>query len=453
VLRNKAARSEWNDDLTGRDGYSLPLPKRVPMTFAEGMQPVHAAGVLYALDEEGAAYAIKTTDGSTLWIGKNPGGSVNSPVQVDNKLVCAAVTGRITALNIADGREAWHIETGRAITGSPAVVGRTIHVANHGGYVYAIDASNGNIRWKTRLGGPCVGGLAADESGCYQGAEDKYFYALAAADGSIRAKVQLTGQGFRQVWPVVHDGRVYVQVVGTVCVGSEHIFDDVLQDGTTREEEDHNIRRWLSGDNNGGKWSWASPDMKHLFVLDLQTLAEPFTVPNGPSEGCGVPADPPVIDNQGRVLLWWRTRFPTFTNNQPSFGTRFTLDISAIDPATGARVPIDNKKFTGQGAETDNAFAFSVGGDMLFMRQRFRGTHAMDLVRSDHFFIQVESRNRDSGRWPAPVSYVAEGNPRIRTPSRAAATRTAPSVAPDAIYFAEPYCITCVESARHGDGK
>jgi hypothetical protein len=82
------------------------------------------------------------------------------------------------------------------------------------------------------------------------------------------------------------------------------------------------------------------------------------------------------------------------------------------------------------------------------MRQRFRGTHAMDLVRSQHHFIQVESRRRDGGSWPAPVSYVAEGNLRIRTPSRSDATRTAPAVAADAILFAEPYCLTCVESAR-----
>ena len=448
VLRNKDCEPGWQGDLTGRDGYSYPLPESVSMTFAEGMQPVHAGGVLYALDQEGLAYAIDTSDGLTRWTGKNPGGSVNSPLVAGDFLVCASVSGRVTALRRADGQEAWAVETGRAITGSPALVGETIYVANHGAYVYAIQAASGMVQWRTRLGGPCVGGIAADQRGCYLGAEDKQFYALNAQDGSIRAKVQLTGQGFRQLWPVVYQGKVIVQVVGTVCVGSEHVFDDVLQAGNNPEEEGRNTLRWLAGDNNGGKWAWASADMKHLFVLDRETLAEPFVVPNGPSEGCGTPADPPIIDNQGRLLLWWRTKFPTFTNNRPSFGTRFTLDISAMDLATGRRLPIDNGKFTGQGAETDNAFAFSVGGDTLFMRQRFRGTHGMDLARSDHYFIQVESRRRDGGGWPAPVSYVAEGNVRIRTPSRADATRTAPSVARDKIFFAEPYCITCVESAK-----
>src|SRR5262249_37090831 len=209
----------------------------------------------------------------------------------------------------------------------------------------------------------------ADASGCYVGAQDKYFYAINPGDGSIRSQTQLAGQGFRLLWPVIVDDKVMVQVVGTVCVGSEHVFDDVLQSSADTREENRTIRRWLSGDDSGGAWRWASPDMKHFSVLDKQTLKEAYVVPNGPSEGCGIPADPPVVDNQGRVLLWFRTKFPTFTRREASFGTRFTLDVSAVDPTSGDRVPIDNGRFTGQGAETDNAFAFSVGGDVLFLRQ------------------------------------------------------------------------------------
>jgi outer membrane protein assembly factor BamB len=448
-LRNKESRAGWTDDLTGRDGYSYPMPKEVPMTFADGMQPVRAGGVLYALDEEGRAYAIDAADGSTKWVGQNPGGSVNSPVIAGSLLVCGSITGRITALDLADGKRAWALDTSRAITGSPALVEGTIYVANHGGYVYSINAADGAVNWKMRLGGPCVGGIAADETGCYVGAQDKFFYALNAKDGAVRAKTQLVGQGFRSLWPVLHEGKSLVQVVGTVCAGSEHVFDDVLQSGTSADDEQRNVLRWLGGDDNDGKWKWATPDMKHLYALDCQTLAEPFVVPNGPSEGCGTPADPPVVDNQGRVLLWWRTKFPTFTNDKPSFGTKFTLDISAMNLADGKRVPIDNGKFTGQGAETDNAFAFSVGGDTLFMRQRFRGTHGMNLKTSTHHLVQVASRSRDGGHWNAPVSYVAGGNVQIRTPQPAAsAARTAPSIARDAIFFADPYCITCVESAN-----
>ena len=448
VLRNKASSAKWSDDLTGREGYSFPLPASVEMTFAEGMQPIHAGGVVYVLDEEGRSYAIDARDSSTKWVGVNPGGSINTPVLAGRLLISASLTGRITAAHVEDGKEAWSLETRRAVTGSPALVGTRLYVANHAGDVYAIDAATGQVTWRVRLGGPCVGGIAADESGCYLGAQDRCVYALNAADGGVRAKTKIASQGFRMLWPVLWNDAVLVQVVGVVCAGSEHVFDDVLQSGQTPAEETRNVRRWLAGDDNAGEWKWASTDMKHFYVLDKRSLKERYVVPNGPSEGCGYPADPPAIDTHNRPLLWFRTKFPTFTSKSASFGTRYTLDVSTFDPATGDRVPIDNGHFTGQGAETDNAFAFSVGGDTLFMRQRFRGTHAMDLAKSRHYLVQVESRRRDGGAWDAPVSYVASGNVRVKTPHpAAAAARTAPSVAEDAIFFAEPYCITCVESA------
>lgn len=82
------------------------------------------------------------------------------------------------------------------------------------------------------------------------------------------------------------------------------------------------------------------------------------------------------------------------------------------------------------------------------MRQRFRGTHAMELSTSTHYLIEVESRKRDGGSWAAPVSYVAEGNVGIGTPGRADTTRTAPSISGGRVFFAEGYCVTCVESAK-----
>jgi len=100
ILRNKDSKPGWKDDLQGRDGHSLKLPKSVPMTFAAGMQPVHAGGLLYALDQEGKAYAIDMDDGTTKWIGANPGGSIGSPAVVGKVLVCVSVTGRITALSL-----------------------------------------------------------------------------------------------------------------------------------------------------------------------------------------------------------------------------------------------------------------------------------------------------------------------------------------------------------------
>lgn len=446
TLRNRNSNPNWQENL---DPPSVPLPQSVPMTFADGMQPVHRDGVIYALDQEGQAYAIAMADGSTKWVGQNPGGSMNSPAIAQDVLVCASMSGRVTALKLADGTEAWHVETGRAISGSPALLDGTVYVANHGGWVYAIDSATGDVQWKQHLSSPSIGGICADENGVYLGVEDMTFHALDRATGEVRAQHKLIGQSYRMLWPMVYDGQLYVQTNGAICNGSEGVLDDVLASGENPEQEYDNLMRWLAGDNNGGKWRWGGPDWRHFFVMKTADLSEPFIVPNGPIEGCGTPAEPPVVDNEGRVLLWWRTKFPTFTAPQGGFGTRFGLDISAVDPATGRRVPIDNGKFCGQyPLETDNLFGLTVGADTIFLRQRFRGTHGLHLKRSEHYFIQAESRSRDGGNWPGDVTYVAQDSARVSTPTSAASTRTGPAVAPDLLIFAERYCITVMEHKR-----
>jgi hypothetical protein len=117
----------------------------------------------------------------------------------------------------------------------------------------------------------------------------------------------------------------------------------LFADGTSLTNEEDNLLRWLEGDTNGGRWPEASPDWKHLFVLNVADLAEPFTVPAGPADGVGVPLHPVVVDHADRVLTYFKTKYPRLTaNNGAVFGTAFTIDIAAVNPVTGRRQPIDN---------------------------------------------------------------------------------------------------------------
>jgi hypothetical protein len=81
------------------------------------------------------------------------------------------------------------------------------------------------------------------------------------------------------------------------------------------------------------------------------------------------------------------------------------MDISAIDPVTGLRVPIDNGRLSGTTGESDNLFALSAGGPFLYLRQRFRGTKVIDLERSTAHAIQAALRSQDGGNWLADVVY------------------------------------------------
>ena len=267
-----------------------------------------------------------------------------------------------------------------------------------------------------------------------------WFHKIDSATGKILAKVRLNGQSFRMLHPVLHAGLLFVQTVQPICVGSEYVMEGVMRDSSDIATEQRNILRWLSGDTNEGQWRDASSAWKHLFVLRTQNLTEPFVVPNGPADGCGSPAPPPTVDGDGRVLAWFKTAHPTLTA-KGSFGTRYSMDISAIDLKTGLRAPIDNGHLSGTTGETDNLFALSSGGSLLYLRQRFRGTKLIDLHQSTSHLIQAAIRTRDGGTWPADVVYRdREGLPRASQP--ALAGREAVVIAGDKLLFAEEYAVT-----------
>ncbi|HUR45771.1 MAG TPA: PQQ-binding-like beta-propeller repeat protein, partial [Candidatus Saccharimonadales bacterium] len=446
TLRNRAANPSWPDDLGVRTkpGADYPLPEKVSFTFAGRAQPVVASGKVFIGDVDGRIYALSLDDGRTLWTADNPGGTCAALAVAGDVVVATSMRGAAIGFDSATGRRLWRVETAKAITGAPLVLGTTVFSGCHDGRMYAIDASSGKIHWtSTNLGAPIVSELCGDTNAIYVGAENMFFHKLDPATGKVLAKTRLNGQSFRLLHPVLHIGFLFVQTVQPICVGSEYVMENVMRDSPDIATEQTNILRWLNGDTNGGQWRDASPAWKHLFVLRSGDLTEPFTVLNGPADGCGSPAPPPVIDGDGRVLAWFKTGHPTLTA-KGSFGTRYSMDISAIDLKTGLRLPIDNGHLSGTTGETDNLFALSSGGSLLYLRQRFRGTKVIDLKRSTSHMIQAAVRTRDGGTWPADVVYRNTGElPRCSQP--ALGGREAVVIAGDKLLFAEEYCITCVE--------
>jgi hypothetical protein len=446
VLRNKAANPAWPDDLPlgTRAGANYPMPARVPFTFAGRAQPVVADGRVFIGDMDGRIYAVDLNDGHTLWAAENPGGTCAALAVADKVAVATSIPGALMGFDVGTGRRLWRFDTPKAITGAPLVVGSRVFSGCHDGRVYALDVVSGHLRWATEnLGAPIVAELCGEADAIYVGAENMSFYKLDPAMGKVLAKTRLNGQSFRLLHPVLHRGLLFVQTVQPICVGSEYVMENVMRDSPDIPTEQTNILRWLGGDKNGGRWPDASPAWKHLFVLRASDLSEPFTVPNGPADGCGMPAPPPAVDGEGRVLAWFKTAHPTLTARN-SFGTRYSMDISAIHPDTGLRLPINNGRLSGTTGESDNLFALSSGGQYLYLRQRFRGTKLIDLQASTSHLIQAGVRTRDGGTWMADVVYRDTGGlPRASQP--ALAGREAVVIAGNKLLFAEEYALVCLD--------
>ena len=313
-------------------------------------------------------------------------------------------------------------------------------------------AGTGREEWVSpRLGPAIQGGLAAADGRVFTGTEDMVVHALALADGRELASHPVRGQSFRMLWPVVYGGRVWVSTVMTPLTGSEYIGEantgsSLFADSPSLGEEQDNLVRWLAGDTAAGRWPDAGRDWRRLFALAVEDLSEPFVIPAAPADGVGVPAHPPVVDQRGRVLAYFKTHHPRLTAPVGAvFGTRESVDIAAIDPATGRRVPIDNGHLANLWPwETDNLYGLSVAGSQLWLRQNFRGTQVLDLDASAGRGVTAEIRSRDGGVFNFDVVYKEIGRP-VRTPQTPTLGRTAPAIVGGRVFLAEEWGVTVLE--------
>jgi outer membrane protein assembly factor BamB len=430
----------------GNTQTALPLVGGSSVTIAGRAQPVIAAGRVFIGSIEGGAYAIDASTGQTLWSAAMPGGTFSSAAVSGGVVVFVTLRGLVIGLNVTNGTEAWRYDSGYAITGAPCIDSGRVYAANHRGDVMALDAATGSLSWKTRLPAPVEGDIAADTSVVYVPAENMYVYALSATGGQITAQRRVWGQSFQSTNPVVFNGKVWVTSAMGPAKGSEYIFDALLDGAASFDQEETLTARWLDGDTNGGLWPDASRDWRHRFALDIPTFNESYVILCGPTEGTGKPPESVVVDNQGRVLFWWKTRYPTLTK-VGAFGTRYSLDIAAVNQTNGHRIRIDNGRLSNMwpGPETDNLYQLSVAGNYLWLRQRFRGTEQILLTNSQYRLVQAAVGVFDGGDFTgADVVYVPSGSP---PPSANPDTDThaAVAISGSQVYISEAFGIIALE--------
>jgi outer membrane protein assembly factor BamB len=400
---------------------------------------------------DGHAYALDMRDGTTLWSAPIPGGTITSAGVFENNAVFVGVRGTVFAFDTLTGSQRWSYNTRGAITSPPMIIGNSVVVANNKGRVTRLNAQ-GQVIWERMLPAPVVGGLAAAGSRVYVPAEDMVVYSLNLATGQTVATQTVTGQSFRMTHPVVHNGRLYITSVQIPMVGSEYVMDQVMQSSNTIEEENNNIRLWLQG---SGTWPDRSADWRHFFVLDAETLEDQFIVASGPVDGCGYPAPMPVVDQDGNVIKWWKTRFPTLTTSGNVFGTNYSIDLSAVDQSNGNRQIIGNGLSNFWLLETDNLYGLSIGGNYLWLRQNFRGTAIVNLSNTANSFrlVQVTTRVQDGGDFSGADIYYRESNqwngylsqPYIVSQPRTHA-RVAPAIAGRYVFISEEFGIVAIET-------
>ena len=156
------------------------------------IDPAH--GRVFVGSSDRGLYALRATDGSTIWRFETLGAVQSEPLydpQLD-VVYFGSHDGALYAVHASDGALVWRYETGAEITRRPALGGESLYFANGADNLFAVDRRTGKPLWHAHrtpaLGMEVSGyaGPALDEGAVFFAYSDGHVAAYDARDGSER---------------------------------------------------------------------------------------------------------------------------------------------------------------------------------------------------------------------------------------------------------------------------
>ncbi len=419
--------------------------------FSANVQPIIINGKAFFGSQNGTMYAVDAVTGDNKWDFTTGGPIVASAADASGVLIFGSSDGKIYALNDSDGSLRWSYTCGASVTAAPAIANGVVYIGATDGKFYAFDVLTGTLRWvySTRdpIGGsnspfnnaPIISPAAVseDNSLVFFGAENMFFYGLNTSDGTEKWTPQkLTGQSFLYGWPVVKGNNVIVRTMSSLpgaeqgSTGIEIYLDPLCPGGPTSQTCNPT---WAQEKGVVLNWLKANPQQKTMYVLDINTGLEPYTdvvtgvkgVAMGRVTGNLYTSHPPVVDNQNRVLTYWRSIKATFFSNPGSFGSIYCPDFSQLalvdNPSAGIvggdRVILANPT-PSSCPELDNGFQPTIGSDYVYFSNHFRGMFTVNLTTGAQTGISATLAYQDGGsfRWNHQLIYY--GNDATQTDIR-----------------------------------
>ncbi len=177
--------------------------------------PVYAGGKLYAVNNNGTAFALDADTGKVLWERSIGRLNASSPAYYKHRLyIVNLVPGHVLKLDARTGRILWKHELPGRAESSPLVLDGTLYFGCEDGQLFALSTRNGHQRWATTLGGPIKSAPAYYGGTLYVGDYGGYMNAVDAKTGALKWQSGSLGQGFGTSGefystPAVAFGRVY----------------------------------------------------------------------------------------------------------------------------------------------------------------------------------------------------------------------------------------------------
>ena len=182
-------------------------------------QPVIAAGRLFALRNDGRAFAIGTETGRFRWR-KRVGSLAASAPAVGGASVYFVVNAggyggiagagraKLVAVRRRSGTVRFSKRLGSSSESSPLLIGERVYMGSQNGTVYCMSARDGHVIWTYHAGAPVKSALAWWHGKLYFGDYGGSITALRAKNGSLVWRSGVGGEVYAT--PAVAFGRVYV---------------------------------------------------------------------------------------------------------------------------------------------------------------------------------------------------------------------------------------------------
>jgi outer membrane protein assembly factor BamB len=109
-----------------------------------------ANGVLYAVQESGALFAVRIATGTTLWqryVSSNGSGFFTSIVISDGAIYITDDSGMLYSVNAANGNSNWSYPAGASQLSTPVTAGGMVYVTDDRGILHALTTAGGKRVW------------------------------------------------------------------------------------------------------------------------------------------------------------------------------------------------------------------------------------------------------------------------------------------------------------------
>lgn len=349
----------------------------------------------------GKVHCVDVRDGRDLWTYAELQGGIAHTLtwspHAGGTVYAATTAGEVIALEAATGKQQWKFTTplGGFVV-NPCVVDGAVLLGSRQGVFYALNETDGALRWQRDVKFPICHTAAAADGVAYFLDEGIHPHALQIANGKPAEHWiprQLAGGSARFYWPVITKDHVLLTVAPphqyNWGVTDAVLFQvpgvksrkgsDYFAIGTTAQEaaEQENVIQFL-------KEQSSNRVMHCLARTNGRPSCTPGVLYTG---GSGSECTPPVLDQEGRPLVEYRSWYSLWDSD--SWVNPYSA-LGTLDPTTGVvtqlRPQLEGKRVPWGHVWiiADESSAFTMAGDQLLVAHQgnFGG---LDLTTSRTF--------------------------------------------------------------------